>query len=310
MTINDAFPIFITHGKVDRLYARETVAKFEECFRTWIRPHMGTSATDGVSVLDVMSLKQAMVTKGLSVNRQYSILVLLKIFFRFIRTVLKLPCLDPNEIRLPRRVHRRVEFLTQAEVAQLLDVIKTHTVTGLRMRALVEVLLGTGMRISETLSLNRDSISRETGEADIVGKGNKQRTVFFSAACIAWIDRYLATRKDECPAIFVTTGANPVRLSRDDMSKAFMRLRERSGINKKLTPHLLRHTFCTSLLHGGADITFIKELAGHQDIQTTARYYLGTDKDSLRAVLKRTNAHGWGVGATATRTPSTVGAPA
>jgi hypothetical protein len=69
MTIDEAFPIFITHGKVDRLYARETVAKFEECFRTWIAPRFGTYSPDSISVLDVLSLKQAMVEKGLSVNR-------------------------------------------------------------------------------------------------------------------------------------------------------------------------------------------------------------------------------------------------
>src|SRR3984893_18413946 len=86
---------------------------------------------------------------------------------------------------------------------------------------------------------------------------------------------------------------HPRRLTRNDMSKLVQRLRLQSGIAKKLTPHLLRHTFCTSLLHAGADITFIKELAGHQDIETTARYYLGMDNKPLRQVMERCQIHGW-----------------
>jgi site-specific recombinase XerD len=194
---------------------------------------------------------------------------------------------------MPRRVQQRVEFLTGEEIGRLLRVIPTHTFTGLRLRALIDVLLCTGMRISEALSLDRDSIDYEAGEAEIIGKGGKPRTVFFSPACLRWIGAYLEWRKDSGPPLFVTTGRHPRRLSRNDMSKLFRRLRQRSGINKRLTPHLLRHTFCTTLLHNGADITFIKELAGHHDIETTARYYLGVDKQTLKQILRRYSGYSW-----------------
>jgi integrase/recombinase XerD len=263
-----------------------------------------------IGLMDVLEFRRKMMERRLSVSRQYSLLVVLKLFFRFCRVVLKFETIDPAELKLPKRPYRRVEFLTAPEIQKLICAIPTHTFTGMRLRALVEVLLTTGLRISEALSLNRASIDRQNHEAEIIGKGNRPRTVFFSQGCLAWIDRYLAFRRDTCPALFITTGRVPRRLGRADMSKAFKRLRRLSGITKRLTPHMLRHTFCTSLLHNGADIMFIKELAGHQDIQTTARYYLGVDKASLKAVLTRSQIHGWSQLEPPTlRTPDIVDGP-
>ena len=293
MTFDEACQPFMLYGQVEKGYAPETLEKFRECFRSWIRPRLGNLRIEAVTYLHLLEFRKLMSEANLSVARQYSILMVLKLLFRFCRNQLRIACLDPAEIRLPRRIFKKVEFLTDHEVAQLLRIVPTHTFVGVRLRALIEVLLSTGLRISEALSLNRDSIDRETGEAEVIGKGRKLRTAFFSPQCLIWIHKYVEMRFDNCPALFATTGKLPRRLSRNDMSKLFRRLRQKSGITKHLTPHLLRHTFCTSLLHKGADIMFIKELAGHRDIQTTARYYLGVDKASLKAVLQRCQIHGW-----------------
>jgi integrase/recombinase XerD len=87
--------------------------------------------------------------------------------------------------------------------------------------------------------------------------------------------------------LFVTYGANPKRLSRGDVPRFLKALARSAGIEKHVTPHLLRHTFCTNLRNNGADISLIKELAGHQDIETTARYYLGTDTEVLKEAVGR-----------------------
>lgn len=108
--------------------------------------------------------------------------------------------------------------------------------------------------------------------------------MFFSEDCLNWIKKFLYRRFDSEPALFVTTGI-PRRVDRADISKMFIKLRQDAQIDKRVTPHMLRHTYCTNLLHHGADITFIKELAGDQDIQTTAKYYLGVDKRALREVV-------------------------
>ena len=110
--------------------------------------------------------------------------------------------------------------------------------------------------------------------------------VFFPASTLAWIKKLLYYRPDDFEAVFTTTGV-PRRLDRSDISKYFKALRLRSGIEKPVTQHILRHTYCTNLRDNGADSTFIKELAGHRDIKTTARYYLGTDRKTLRGVVDK-----------------------
>jgi integrase/recombinase XerD len=293
MKIEDASKTYLVYAEVERLYARETVAKLKECFRSWLLPCLGELDVTTISRLDVLELRRRMTDRRLSPARQYSLLMTLKLFLKFCRSFLGLASLDPAEIQLPRRTAHRVEFLSDEEIRQLVRSIPTHTLIGLRARALIEILLSTGMRISEALALNRNTVDRATREADITGKGGKVRTIFFSRQCLAWVDRYLLRRHDSNPAVFVTTGIHPRRLSRNDMSKLFAKLKRYSGIAKKLTPHILRHTFCTGLLHRGADITYIKDLAGHQDIETTARYYLGVDKGALRGVLARCRPYGW-----------------
>ena len=293
MKIVEAHNLFISYGRGERNYARETLVKLQDCFRCWLLPVIGDLDVGSMTRMDVLRLRTAMMDRGVGVNRQYSVLMALKVFCKFCREILKLNCIDPDrEIPLPQRPKPFVHYLTNGEVQRLRDSIETHKFTGLRMRTLVEVLLTTGVRISEALSLDRMPFELGNTEVEIVGKGNKRRTVYLSEATVGWIRRFIKYRADDCPAVFVTTGI-PRRWDRNDLSKYFKELKRKAGIDKPLTPHILRHTFCTNLRDNGTDITLIKELAGHQDIQTTAKYYLGVNKQSLRdAVRKNLNYDG------------------
>jgi len=287
MTISEAYPQYLIYAEADKRYAAETLVKIKDCFKYWILPRLGSLELKSLRQLNVMNFKQTMTQAGLGVARQYSILITLRHLLKFSRLILEIPTLDPTTIALPRRERRSVEYLTNPEIEQIRGTIDTFTMNGIRLRTLFEVLLSSGMRISEGLSLNRDSIDFNTYEAQIIGKGKRPRTVFFSEEAIQWVIRYLARRKDQEHALFVTTGDPPRRWRRGDIPDYFKAVQKQAEIKKRFTPHLLRHTFCTNLLHNGADITFIKELAGHQDIQTTARYYLGVDKKALKSVLAR-----------------------
>jgi site-specific recombinase XerD len=129
------------------------------------------------------------------------------------------------------------------------------------------------MRITEALNLDRDSIDRVRLEAVIIGKGNKQRTVFFTERGLRWIDSYLALRTDVEPALFVSL--KNTRLTLDTVEPMFRRIRCWSGLDKAVTPHMLRHTAATNLLRNGCPIGHIKEILGHENLMTTCRYYLG-----------------------------------
>jgi len=236
--------------------------------------------------LDLVQMRDRMLERQLSVARQSSILATMKAFLGFCRTVLKIECMDPAEIRLPRRELPNPVAHTPGEVEQIVSCLNPAKFTDVRLRALCELILGTGMRVGEALRLDRKPFDQTVMEMDIIGKGGKRRTVFFSDRSLYWIKTYLQARADSHPALFITTGDQPRRWAREDISKFFISLRKRSGTTKKLTPHILRHTYCTTLLNNGVDISFIKELAGHEDIQTTARYYLGVDKPALRRIVR------------------------
>jgi integrase/recombinase XerD len=282
-TISDSF---LLYGRVERQYAFETQLKHRDCLSSWILPFLGGKEIEDVTRFDILRMREVMVSRQLSVARQTSVLATLKVLLGFSRTVVKLECLDPSEVRLPRRSLPNPVAHTSEEVEQILECLNPKRFVDVRLRALCELILGTGVRIGEALRLDRAPIDQRMSEIDIIGKGAKRRTIFFTDRCQYWLREYLNARADSHPALFITTGSPPRRWAREDMSKHFARLRVRSGIQKKLTPHILRHTYCTMLLNNGVDISFIKELAGHEDIQTTARYYLGVDKPALRRIVR------------------------
>ncbi|HTU44186.1 MAG TPA: tyrosine-type recombinase/integrase [Bryobacteraceae bacterium] len=287
MNTSEAFLHFFQHCRAERQVASSTLAKYQDCFQAWLLPRFGQFEPSFIHRIQVLDLREAMMLRKLSPARQYSVIICLKSFLKFCRTTLALPCLDPAEISLPKRGRPNVEYLTNEEIGRMFDAINVATFTGIRLRALCELLLSTGCRISEALALKRDIFDANQNEVQIIGKGKRSRHIFFSQRCRFWVREYLAKRIDDDPALFVTTGYPVRRLKREDISRFFINLKKTAKIDKHLTPHLLRHTFCTNLLFNGADITHIKDLAGHQDIQTTARYYLGKDKSVLKRVVEQ-----------------------
>lgn len=285
MTLEEAYTSYQLYAKAERQYAAETLIKIRDAFTSWIQPTFRGRAVEELNRFDVLLFRNSLIEAKLSTARQYNLLMILRLFLKFCRDVLKLACVEPAEVPLPRRDAPQVQFLTREEVQSVIDAAPVSTFTGLRLRVLLEVLLSTGLRISEALALDRKPFALGQKEVEVVGKGKKVRTVFFTDRSILWARKLLALRSDSHPALFTTATEPPRRWQRNDVSRFFTELRQRAGIEKPLTPHMLRHTYCTNLLHNGADITFIRDLAGHSDIRTTARYYLGVDHKALRKTV-------------------------
>ncbi len=142
------------------------------------------------------------------------------------------------------------------------------------------------MRISEVLSLDRGQIDFKNAEAKIVGKGSKERVVFFTDRAMHWISQYLAVRTDENAALFATTDGER-RLKRTDVRRPFVKHRRLAGIQKRVTPHLLRHTAATQLLFNGCPVGDIKEILCYERLETTCRYYLGLDHRAAKAAHEK-----------------------
>lgn len=194
--------------------------------------------------------------------------------------------LDPSLIELPHVVRKQVTFLHFDEVEDMLEQIDLSTESGLRDRAIIELLYSGGLRVSELTSLNRDSINLERREFMVRGKGSKDRPIFISQSCADRVRDYLDARTDSLPALFLNNSRN---LQAVDTSGDYRRMTPRSvervvqkyarlaGITKHVSPHTLRHSFATDLLMNGADIRAVQSMLGHADISTTQIYTHVTD---------------------------------
>jgi integrase/recombinase XerD len=283
---------FLLHAQVEYSFSRESVEKYGECLKQiWFA--IGGMPVYKFSQTDLLSLRSNWLARSLSASRQTSLLLSLRRFLLFCQEEKHIALgIDPAEIKPPRRPRREVIYLTPEEVEEFIATIPVATTrgathhTGLRLRAIVETLLGSGMRISEALSLNRDSVDFERCEARVVGKGNKERTVFFTDRALIWIKRYVESRDDDSPALFVCQNGLD-RLKRDDIWRYFERHRKLAGIRKKVTPHILRHTAATQLLFNGCPVGHIKAILGHERLETTCRYYLGLDQRAAKEAHRK-----------------------
>jgi len=287
--ISSLVPSFLKYAQYELCLSPVTVKKYQESLG-WVIRDLGDLPAEALTPGHFTELKQKMMVRGSGRSHVASRIFAMKSFLRFCREAMNLNVLDHKEIRPPKPQRREVIYLTNEEVREFVDTIKVHNTSykvrgkvsmdGLRFRTLVEVLLGTGMRISECLSLDRDSINFEKAEAKIIGKGNKERTVFFTARSLEWIRFYLKERKDNERPLFVTRWLN--RLKAYDVSFFFRRHSKKIGFQKKVTPHILRHTVATNLLFNGCPISHVKEILGHSLLETTCRFYLGVNKEKAK----------------------------
>lgn len=221
----------------------------------------------------------------LGVNTQSYHLIALRRFLSYLARR-DIDSLAPNKIDLPKTSRQQVTFLHYDEIVRLTEAIDTSTESGLRDRAIIELLFSSGLRVSELVNLNRDHINTTRREFTVRGKGQKDRPVFISTSAAEHIENYLTERRDQFQPLFISYSNNNKNL---DTSGDFRRLTDRSiqrlvsryaklaGITKHVSPHTMRHSFATDLLMNGADIRSVQSLLGHSDISTTQVYTHVTD---------------------------------
>ena len=183
-----------------------------------------------------------------------------------------------------------VEPLSVAQVNALINAIPTDDVAGLRNRAHTELLYGCGLRLAESVGINLDDVDLDRGAVSVLGKGNKHRTLPLTPGVIAAVRDYLALRRTQLVgpdhgALFV--GRDGKRL-RDTAYRQWLKrfAGKVLGPERRIFPHLLRHSFAVHLLLGGTDIRMVQELLGHDDLDTTLGY-LRLLPEELRADYER-----------------------
>ena len=220
----------------------------------------------------------------------------LRSFFRFLEDEGCASAGFVSLLQIPRRNDRLPEVHGKDEVDRLLSMINTESPMGIRNRALYELVYSAGLRISEAVSLNTESLFLSKNLARVTGKGSKERLVIFGNDAETWLKKYLSEARPKLlankksRALFLNKSGR--RLSRKGIWKNYSSLAVQAGLSTRL--HTLRHSFATELLAGGADLRSVQELLGHAEISTTQIYThvdSGRLKDSHRKYLP--NLKGW-----------------
>jgi integrase/recombinase XerD len=233
--------------------------------------------------------------RGLAPSSMKGVVVALKIFFRFLK-VRGLASQDPGEhIKLPKLPLHLPRTLGQLEMEKLLSTDLRSRPFPLRDQAMIELLYSSGLRISELTGARLENLSLPERLIRVVGKGSKTRLVPIGQPACAAIERYLTQergglmRRGTGNEIFLS--CNGARLTTQRAWQIIKEIAALAGLATNVHPHLLRHSFATHLLQGGADIRVIQECLGHADIATT-QVYLAMDASHLSAVVRRYHPRG------------------
>jgi tyrosine recombinase XerC len=190
-------------------------------------------------------------------------------------------------ISSPKLDRRLPSFLNREEATALVEAPDTATTTGLRDRALIELLYASGLRVSELAGLNIDNIDRETREIRVWGKGSKERVVLMGEPAVNALVEYIEKgrphfiKNENTAAVFLNHGGG--RLTVRSIQSIVHEYAGNSGLDKRVHPHMIRHTFATHLLNGGADLRVVQELLGHASLSST-QIYTHVSKSQARKV--------------------------
>ena len=175
-----------------------------------------------------------------------------------------------RQVRSPKLAKRLPSFLPKDESKGLLDAVAERSEAGLRDHALLELLYATGLRVAECCGLDLDDVDRRRGAVRVMGKGGKERVVPAGDAALGALDAWLSVRGEDSGALF--TNLRGGRLGTRSVHRIVKWRSRAAGIDRRVTPHTLRHTFATHMLGEGADLRLIQELLGHSRLTTTQRY--------------------------------------
>ncbi len=273
---------FLNYLKTERNYSPHTISNYARdlrfltgMFKT--RRIDRTAAREYLLALEKRRFARRSIARKLSSARS---------FFRFLLRE-KLIDLNPfDALHTPKLPKKLPNFLYPEEIARLFKT-PGSTPIGLRDRAILEVLYGTGLRVIELVRLNVNDVDDDEGEIKVLGKGSKERIVLFGSKARAALHNYLNDGRrllaagQRSPALFINRRGG--RLTTRSIERLINQLAKEAGILKKVTPHTLRHSFATHLLSGGADLRLVQELLGHVSLSTT-QVYTHITKERLKEV--------------------------
>ncbi len=269
---------FLHYLVVEKGLSQKTIEAYSHDLNRWMEflHERGIHEVLKVTPSDIKAFLQTLRIRKLSNRTVVRNLVALRTFFRFLMQEGMLETDPVERLESPRLSKTLPDVLSLKEVEALLEQPSEKTSLGIRDRAMLEIVYATGMRVSELVQLPLNQVNLEGGYVLLYGKGSKERVVPLGGEAIKWVTRYLKTSRGrlakgrESPFLFLNRSGKG--LSRQIFWRRIKAYGRAAGIRKKITPHLLRHSFATHLLAGGADLRSVQMMLGHADISTTQIY--------------------------------------
>lgn len=286
---------YLRHLQVERGLARSTLASYRSDLRDYCA-HLERRRLDPLTATrpDVTAYLAALREAGMAPATIARRMAALKTFYQYLAQTGEVGEDPTGGMEAPRQPRRLPKVLSVAEVERLLAQPRPVDAAGCRDAAMLELMYATGTRVSELVGLDCADVSLELGYLRCVGKGSKERHVPVGTAALAALARYLERARPELSrnpaetALFLNQRGR--RLTRQGFWKIIKRHARDAGIERPITPHVLRHSFATHLLQNGADLRSVQEMLGHSDIATTQVYtHLGRAdlKDAYAAAHPR-----------------------
>jgi integrase/recombinase XerD len=266
---------FTRYLSLERGLSARTVSAYSSdvgAFLAWAKDKKIEPASAGKSILDDFLWDEK--ERGLAATSLYRKVEALKSFFAYQAIEGRLPENPAENLKGPRTPKRLPKYLSKADAARLLAAPNGSSYEDVRERALLEVLYAAGLRVSELLGLKPESVNLQEGWVRVLGKGAKERMVPIHQRAVSALKVYLAVRERRFknPAAELFLGRTGRSLSRVQFWRVLRELGARAGLKTPVHPHLLRHTFATHMLAGGADLRSVQEMLGHADLSTTQIY--------------------------------------
>jgi site-specific recombinase XerD len=280
---------FLEYLEIERGRSVKTVENYDRYLTRFFAYAKNIKTAGAITEHAVREFRVHLNRAGLKHKTQNYYMISLRAFLKFLRKR-DIESLNPERIELAKVGQRDLDLISAQELDRLMSGPSGSSPGALRDKAILELFFSTGLRVSELCGLNRDlDLSRD--EFSVRGKGEKVRVVFLSDAAKRAIKEYEKGRTDLDDALFVQMGKNAknapdLRITPRSIERMVKHYATKAGITRKVTPHIIRHSFATDLLENGADLRSVQALLGHQNIATTQVYTHITDKH-LREVHKQ-----------------------
>ena len=284
MTNQEWIDRFLQYLRIEKGVADNTVQSYKHDLAMY-REHLGTRGILEAQQVDVSKFLKFLYARQLkprSATRAFAAVRGLHKFLILERAAIENPTANVDQ---PRWWKPLPYVLAFEEVDKLLSVPDIATSKGLRDKAMLEVLYATGLRVSELIGLRLDSVDTEIGFVRCMGKGSKERIVPLGASAASAVEAYLQVRRVRKSTNYLFLNNRGEKLSRMGFWKLLREYGIRAGIKKKLTPHVLRHSFATHLLERGADLRAVQTMLGHSNISTT-EIYTHVMRERLKEIYK------------------------